>query len=311
MTMPNPDYSALVAKHREYFLSGATRPIAWRKAQLEALKAMFTENHDELCHALWKDLRRNLVDADLMDVEYNVKEADYALKHLDAWMSPERVHTPLVLQPGHVRVRRDPLGVTLIISAWNEPFMLLYAPLVAAFAGGNTAVLKPSELAVACSAAAAKLTPKYFDPRAVAVVEGAVPETTALLEEKWDFIFFTGGPQVGKIVHQAAARNLIGRGRHPMGQRSARSARTLCVRGGYKRSRAHSGGHPIGRRRRQRLHAPAAHSRASVWRRREFRHGQISWSVGFRGVHQCARRSLSQRQNRPRRALPSLFKACD
>ena len=169
---------------------------------------MFTENHDELCDALWKDLRRNVIDADLMDVTYNVKEADYALKHLDDWMEPERVHTPLVFEPGHVRIRRDPLGVTLIIGAWNEPFMLLFAPLVAALAGGNTAVLKPSELAVACSAAAARLVPKYFDPRAVAVVEGAIPETTALLAQQWDFIFFTGSPAVGKIVHQAAAKHL-------------------------------------------------------------------------------------------------------
>src|SRR5215510_6553501 len=206
--MAKLDYSTLVARQRDYFLAGNTRPVAWRKAQLESLKAMFTEHHDELCAALWKDLRRNVIDADLMDVAYNVKEADYALQHLDTWMSPERVHTPLVFQPGHVRIRRDPLGVALIIGAWNEPFMLLFGPLVAAIAGGNTAVLKPSEMAAACSAAAANLVPKYFDPRAVAVVEGAVPETTALLAQKWDFIFFTGSPPIGKIVHQAAARNL-------------------------------------------------------------------------------------------------------
>jgi aldehyde dehydrogenase (NAD+) len=206
--MTSPDFSALVARQREFFLSGATRPVAWRKAQLEALKALFTENHDELCDALWKDLRRNVVDADLMDVAYNAKEAEYALKHVDAWMKPERVPTPLVLEPGHVLVRRDPLGVTLIIGAWNEPFMLLFAPLAAAFAGGNTAVLKPSEVAVACAAAVARLVPKYFDPRIVAVAEGGVSETTALLAQNWDFIFFTGSPQVGKIVHQAAAKNL-------------------------------------------------------------------------------------------------------
>ena len=206
--MAKLDYSTLVARQRDYFLAGNTRPASWRKAQLEALKAMFTEHHDELCDALWKDLRRNVTDADLMDVAYNVKEADYALKHLDTWMKPEHVHTPLVFEPGHVRIRRDPLGVTLIIGAWNEPFMLLFAPLVAALAGGNTAVLKPSEMAVACSAIAARLVPQYFDTRAVTVVEGAVPETTALLAQKWDFIFFTGSPTVGKIVHQAAARNL-------------------------------------------------------------------------------------------------------
>jgi acyl-CoA reductase-like NAD-dependent aldehyde dehydrogenase len=206
--MAKLDYSTLIARQRDYFLAGNTRPSAWRKGQLEALKAMFTEHHDEFCDALWKDLRRNVIDADLMDVAYNVKEADYALKHLDTWMKPEHVHTPLVFEPGHVRIRRDPLGVALIIGAWNEPFMLLFAPLVAALAGGNTAVLKPSEMAVACSAAAAQLVPKYFDPRAVAVVEGAVPETTALLAQKWDFIFFTGSPAIGKIVHQAAAKNL-------------------------------------------------------------------------------------------------------
>jgi aldehyde dehydrogenase (NAD+) len=206
--MTNKDYSALVATQREFFLSGQTRSASWRRSQLGALKAMFQENHDELCDALWKDLRRNVVDADLMDVAYNVREADYALRHLAEWMKPERMPTPLVLEPAHVRVRRDPFGVTLIIGAWNEPFMLLFGPLVAALAGGNVAVLKPSELAAACSAAAVKLVPKYFDPRAVAVVEGAVAETTALLNEKWDFIFFTGSPGVGKIIHQAAAKSL-------------------------------------------------------------------------------------------------------
>ena len=206
--MPDPNYSALVAQQREFFLSGATRRESWRKAQLEAVKALFTENHDELCHALWKDLRRNVIDADLMDVAYCAKEADYAIQHLSAWMEPHRAPMPLVFKPGHIRIRRDPLGVTLIIGAWNEPFMLTFGPLTAALAGGNTAVLKPSEVAASCSAAAARLVPKYFDPRAVAVVEGAIPETTALLEQHWDFIFFTGSPSVGEIVHQAAAKHL-------------------------------------------------------------------------------------------------------
>ncbi len=206
--MPSLDYSSLVNSQREYFLSGCTRSSPWRKAQLESLKAMFRENRNELCDALWKDLRRNIVDADLMDVAYNINEADYAFEHLDQWMAVEHVHMPLVFEPGHVLVRRDPLGVTLIIGAWNEPFMLLFGPLAAALAGGNTAVLKPSELAVACSAVPAKLVAKYFDPRAVAVVEGAVPETAALLAQNWDFIFFTGSPTIGKIIHQAAAKNL-------------------------------------------------------------------------------------------------------
>jgi aldehyde dehydrogenase (NAD+) len=206
--MATLDYSTLVARQREYFLAGQTRPAAWRRSQLEAIKALFTEHHDELCDALWKDLHRNVIDADLMDVAYCAKEADYALAHLETWMEPQRAPMPLVFEPGHIRVRRDPLGVTLIIGAWNEPFMLTFGPLTAALAGGNTAVLKPSEIAANCTAAAARLVPRYFDPRAVAVVEGGVPETTDLLAQKWDMIFFTGSPPVGKIVHQAAAKNL-------------------------------------------------------------------------------------------------------
>src|SRR5271166_1763163 len=139
-----------------------------------------------------------------MDVTYNVKEAEYALAHLDKWMQPERVPTPLVFEPGHIRVRRDPLGVTLIIGAWNEPLMLTLAPLLAAIAAGNTAVIKPSEVSEATSAVQAQIIPKYLDTQAIAVAEGGVPETTALLEQRWDMIFFTGSPQIGKIVHQAA-----------------------------------------------------------------------------------------------------------
>ncbi|MDM0015242.1 aldehyde dehydrogenase family protein [Variovorax sp. J22P168] len=203
-----PDYAPLVAAQRAFFVDGHTRPIGWRKRQLEAIQAMFTDHHDDLCDALWKDLRRNVIDADLMDVGYCAREAAYALRHIDAWVKPTAEPTPMVFEPGDVRVNRDPLGVSLIIGAWNEPFMLLFGPLVAALAAGNTAVLKPSEVATNCAAAAARLVPKYFDPRAVAVVEGGVPETTALLAQQWDMIFFTGSPRVGKIVHQAAAQNL-------------------------------------------------------------------------------------------------------
>ena len=203
-----PDFLSLVASQRQFFVSGATRPVAWRKTQLEAVKTLFTVHHDELCDALWKDLRRNANDADLMDVAYCAKEAEYALKNVDDWMKPQREPMPLVFEPGRIRVHRDPLGVVLIIGAWNEPFMLTFGPLVGALAAGNTAVLKPSEIAVNCAAAAARLVPKYFDPRAVAVAEGGVPETTALLEMQWDMIFFTGSPQVGRIIHQAAAKHL-------------------------------------------------------------------------------------------------------
>ena len=139
--MPNPDYSALVAAQREFFLTGATRPASWRKAQLQAVKAMFTENRNELYDALWRDLRRNAFDAEMIDVGLSAKNADYVSEHLDRWMEPERVHTPLIFEPGHALIRRDPLGVTLIIGAWNEPLVTVFAPVAAAFGAGNVVVV--------------------------------------------------------------------------------------------------------------------------------------------------------------------------
>jgi acyl-CoA reductase-like NAD-dependent aldehyde dehydrogenase len=202
------DYTSLVDGQRAYFVSGATRSADWRKTQLEAVKALLEENRARFLSALRDDLHRNDVDSELMDVGFCIKEAEYALKHMHDWMKPVRESTPLILEPGHVRVRRDPLGVTLIIGAWNEPLMLTFGPLAPALAAGNTAVIKPSELSVATSALIAEVVPKYMDTNAVAVVEGAVPETTALLEQHWDFIFFTGSPMVGKIIHEAAAKHL-------------------------------------------------------------------------------------------------------
>ena len=202
------DYTGLVSAQRAYFLAGNTRPAAWRIEQLNAIKTMIDESRDDMYEALWHDLRRNKTDADLMDVDFNIREADYALDHLHDWMKQEKIHTPLLMEPGHVRLRRDPLGVTLIIGAWNEPYMLTLAPLVAAIAAGNTAVLKPSEIGEATAQQTADMVPKYLDTEAVAVVLGGIPETTALLDQKWDLIFFTGSPPVGKIIHQAAAKNL-------------------------------------------------------------------------------------------------------
>jgi len=123
------DYSKLVAGQRAYFKGGHTRPVSWRIEQLNAIKRMIDESREAMYEALWHDLRRNKTDADLMDVDYNIREAEYALKHLHDWVKPVREPTPLLMEPGHVRVRRDPFGVTLIIGAWNEPYMLTLAPL--------------------------------------------------------------------------------------------------------------------------------------------------------------------------------------
>ncbi len=201
-------YAPLLERHRTYFRSGRTRSAAWRNAQLEALEALVTERAAAFHDALWKDLRRNRVDADVTDVQFIADEAAYARRRLRGWMRPLRRGTPLFMKPGHVEVRFEPFGVGLIVGAWNYPLMLTLSPLVAAICGGNAAVVKPSEVAPACAEAIARLLPRYLDPDAFSVVTGGVPETTALLAEQWDHIFFTGGPAVGKIVMTAAAAHL-------------------------------------------------------------------------------------------------------
>src|SRR5262249_56763859 len=129
---------------------------------------------------LGRVLRRTASDGEMIDVVLSAKTADYVSEHLDRWMEPERVHTPLIFEPGHALIRRDPLGVTLIIGAWNEPLVTVFAPVAAAFGAGNVVGVKPSEVSAACSAAVGKLVPKYFDPKAGPVFEGGGPDTPAL-----------------------------------------------------------------------------------------------------------------------------------
>src|SRR5215471_17800758 len=206
--MSRPDFGDLVSDHRKYFQSGATRSVKWREMQLIALRAMMKDHAEEFYGALWTDLRRNRIDSDWSDVKYITSEVSYALAHLRRWMKPLSVSTPLVLRPSHTQVRFDPLGVGLIIGTWNYPVMLTLSPLIAAISGGNAAVIKPSELAASTADVIAKRLPEYLDRDAFSVVLGEVPETTALLEQKWDHIFFTGGTTVAKVVMTAAARNL-------------------------------------------------------------------------------------------------------
>lgn len=206
--MSTLDFGALISRHRKYFQTGATRSADWRASQLTALKAMMKDHAEDFYDALWADLRRNRIDADWTDVKYISSEVDHVLAHLRRWMEPLPVSSPLVFAPSHSQVRSDPLGVALIIGTWNYPVMLTLSPLIAAISGGNTAVIKPSEVAPATAEVIARRLPEYLDRGAFSVVLGAVPETTALLEQQWDHIFFTGGPAVARIVMTAAAKRL-------------------------------------------------------------------------------------------------------
>src|SRR6266851_7932139 len=199
------EFSTLVSRHRNYFRTGATRSVEWRESQLTALRAMMTDRAEDFYASLWTDLRRNRTDADLTDVKYMISEADHALAHLRDWMKPARLSTPPMLAPSDAQVRFDPLGVGLIIGTWNYPVMLTLSPLIAAISGGNAAVIKPSDVSVATADAIARLLPEYLDRDAFSVVLGGVPETTVLLQQQWDHIFFTGGTTVAKVIMTAAA----------------------------------------------------------------------------------------------------------
>ena len=143
------DFGKLVADHRAYFLSGVTRSVEWRESQLTALRSMIKDHAEDFYAALWSDLRRNRIEADLVDVKCTTSEIDHALAHLRHWMKPVQFRTPLQLAPSQGEVRFDPLGVGLIIGTWNYPVMLTLSPLVAAIAAGNCAVIKPSEVSPA------------------------------------------------------------------------------------------------------------------------------------------------------------------
>lgn len=193
---------------RNNFNSGATRNIAWRLKQLQQLKKMTSENQAPIRDALKKDLNKCELEAYTGEIGYVLGEIDYSVKKLRKWMQPRSVATPMMAQPGKSYIQPEPLGTVLIIGAWNYPYQLVIAPLIAAIAAGNCAVIKPSELSPNTSAIIAELIGKYLDKEAFLVVEGGVEETTAVLQQQFDHILYTGGEVVGKIVMRAAAEYL-------------------------------------------------------------------------------------------------------
>jgi aldehyde dehydrogenase (NAD+) len=198
----------IVDELREGFRSGVLRDVEARAEQLRRLRALVEEQQDRLIDALVADLGKPRIEAYTTEIAFTINEIDHTLKHLESWTKPEKVKVPLTLKPGKAILRPEPLGTVCIIAPWNYPVQLLLAPLVPALAAGNTAVLKPSEVTPTVAALIAELVPVYFEPSTVAVVTGAVEETTALLEQRFEHIFYTGNGKVGRIVMRAAAEHL-------------------------------------------------------------------------------------------------------
>ncbi|KAK2384907.1 aldehyde dehydrogenase family 3 member H1 [Trifolium repens] len=198
----------LVRELRNNFDSGKTKSYEWRISQLEAIAKMLVEKENEIIDALQKDVSKPRLEAYITEVFQAKTSCNEALQELKHWMKPEKVSTSITTFPSSAEIVSEPLGVVLIISTWNFPLSLSLDPVIGAISAGNTVVLKPSEISPATSSLLANLLEIYLDNSAVRVVEGAVPETAALLDQKWDKILYTGSARVGRIVLAAAAKHL-------------------------------------------------------------------------------------------------------
>jgi aldehyde dehydrogenase (NAD+) len=184
------------------------RDYNWRVEQLKSLQRLLIENDEVLSQAMWKDLRKSPFECEATEQGVVLAEIKVTLKNLKKWMRPRKVSTPIYNQPGRSHIVHQPYGLTLIIGAWNYPVNLTLAPLVGAIAGGNGAIIKPSEISAHTAQLLGELIPKYLDADLFAVIQGAAEETDLLLDKKFDMIFFTGSSHVGKIILSKAAIHL-------------------------------------------------------------------------------------------------------
>ncbi|MCW9130600.1 aldehyde dehydrogenase [Bacillus paramycoides] len=200
--------SSIVNKQKEYFYKGHTRSVEIRKSNLQKLYDGIQRFEDEIFQALKVDLNKSIHESFTTEIGYVLKEISFQMQHISSWSKPRRVRTALTHFGSKGKIVPEPYGVTLIIAPWNYPFQLAIAPLVGALAAGNTVILKPSELTPNVSKVLVKMLEELFTEELVAVVEGGIEESTALLKEPFDYIFFTGSVGVGKVVMEAAAKNL-------------------------------------------------------------------------------------------------------
>ncbi len=206
--MDEQEIKRITDKQRIYFLSGATLPVKTRVKALKKLQAAIKRNESAIADALRADLGKSAYESYMCETGMVLGEIRFMLRHLRSYARTKSVHTPIAQFPAHSFVKPSPYGVTLIMSPWNYPFLLTIDPLIDAIAAGNTAVVKPSAYSPNTGALIKKILESCFDERYVAVVTGGRAENTALLEQKFDYILFTGSQSVGKDVMRHAAENL-------------------------------------------------------------------------------------------------------
>jgi aldehyde dehydrogenase (NAD+) len=202
---PTSAMKDIIEKQREFFASGKTQSLAFRTEMLKTLRQAIKASEAEIFAALEQDLNKSRVDAYSSEIGSCLAEISYMLKHLKQWMKPQRVRSAWLLPLSRARIVSEPLGLSLILSPWNYPFRLAIAPVIASIAAGNCVILKPSELSSHTERVLAQMIAKHFPEEYLRVVCGAADFTQALLRQKFDHIFYTGGPRVGQLVMKAAA----------------------------------------------------------------------------------------------------------
>ncbi|MGK7942395.1 MAG: aldehyde dehydrogenase family protein [Crocosphaera sp.] len=198
----------IVQEHYKYFFSEKTKKIEFRKQQLKQLKQLMIDHETEISEALYKDLGKSQFESYLAEIRIIKEEINYALKHLRKWVNSRFVSTPIEQFPASAFIQAQPKGVVLIISPWNYPFSLAILPLIGAIAAGNCAIIKPSEISYHTSKILAQIINNNFPSNYIKVIEGGKEMSQQFLQQKWDHIFFTGSPKIGKLVMETAAKNL-------------------------------------------------------------------------------------------------------
>ena len=202
------EYNTIVEAQRAWFRTGQTLDVSFRIEQLKKLKSLIINHEEKIKEALFLDLAKPTFETLLAELDFVLHDLAYQISQVRRWAKPQKVKTPLLHFPASSYIYPEPYGCVLVISPWNYPFQLAMAPLVGAIAAGNCVMLKPSEYSPATSRVLEEIINPNFDPGFMRVVQGGAEETQALLQQRFDYIFFTGSTAVGKIIMKAAAEHL-------------------------------------------------------------------------------------------------------
>lgn len=198
----------LVKQQRLFYKTHKTKDLRYRRAALKKLRRVIMEREDDIKEALYKDLHKSAAESYMTEIGLVLSELTYQLRHMDIWAAPQPVKTPLAQFPSKSFTLAEPYGVVLVMSPWNYPFQLAMEPAIGAIAAGNTVIIKPSAYAPHTSHIIAEIIADCFVPQYISVVEGGRRENSELLEQRFDYIFFTGGVEVGRLVMEKVSRYL-------------------------------------------------------------------------------------------------------